>query len=313
MKALQATLPGLVSAVQTAESGSFTAAARVLDLTPAAVSKNVAALEARLGLRLFNRTTRQLSPTAEGRRFLAQAREGLQVLEQAGEAAAADGAPEGLVRVSCGVGFGRAFVLPALPAFFARHTQVSVELSLGDQRVDLVRDGFDVGIRGGVAPPQGMVARKLCDIPHVLVAAPAYLRAHGTPAHWEDLPRHRLVALRFQSGHRMPWVFAQGRRRFTLEPQGGLTLSSPEALVDAALAGLGIAGVALHHAYDALSEARLVPVLPGQFKPGSIEMAVYYPHRRGLAPRVKVLVDHLVAHLTALPALQARTPPRPVR
>ncbi len=309
MKSLQATLPGLLSAVQAADAGSFTAAARALDLTPAAVSKNVAALEARLGLRLFNRTTRQLSLTAEGRRFIAQARQGLQALEEAADVAAQDAAPEGLVRVSCGTGFGRAFVLPLLPAFFERHPGVRLELSLSDQRVDLVRDGFDVGLRGGAAPPQGMVARKVCDIPQVLVASPAYLRRYGTPTRWEDLQQgHRLIALRFHSGRQVPWVFAEGRKRHTLEPPCALTLSSPEALVDAALAGLGIAGVTLHYAYEPLAQGRLVALLPAQFRPGEMEMAVYYPHRRGLAPRVKVFVEHLVEQLAQVPALHARVP-----
>jgi DNA-binding transcriptional LysR family regulator len=123
MKQLQSSLPGLISAVQTADSGSFTAAAKVLDLTPAAVSKNVAALEALLKVRLFNRTTRQLSLTEEGKAFIAQTRDGLDLLESASVQASQGLKPQGLVRINSSVGFGRRYVLPALPAFYAQYPE----------------------------------------------------------------------------------------------------------------------------------------------------------------------------------------------
>jgi DNA-binding transcriptional LysR family regulator len=211
MKHLHTSLPGLVNAVQAADSGSFTAAARVLDLTPAAVSKSVAALEAMLHVRLFNRTTRQLSLTEEGRAFIAQARMGLGALETATVAAMQGLKPEGLVRVSCAVGFGRRYVLPALPAFYAAHPDVQVELSLNDQTIDLVRDGFDVGIRGGSEPPEGMVARKICTLSAMLVATPRYLKARGTPRQFQDLANHDLLRVKFLSGNVSPWLF-RGKR-----------------------------------------------------------------------------------------------------
>ena len=305
MKHLQNTLAGTLCAVQTADSGSFTAAAQVLDLTPAAVSKNVAALEARLQVRLFNRTTRQLTLTDEGRRFVAQARTGLDALALAGASATRDGTPEGLVRLSCAVGFGRRFVLPLLPSFFAAHPRVRVELSLDDRPADLVRDGFDIGIRGGTAPPEGMVARRVCNIPNVLVASPAYLLRAGTPTHWHALLGHALIGLRFLSGKSVAWPFREGRQVFTLEPEGALTLSDPEILLDAALAGLGITQMALHHAWQALDSGALVPVLVQQHAGTPIALSVFYPHRQGLAPRVRVLVDHLLATWATDETLQA--------
>jgi DNA-binding transcriptional LysR family regulator len=297
-------LEGIVSAVQTAASGSFSAAARVLGLTPAAVSKNVAALEGTLGVRLFNRSTRSLALTEEGRRFVEQARKGLDALQ-----AAADGlrsrqaAPQGLVRVSVGAGFGRRHVLPHLPAFAARYPQVTVELNLADRTVDLLREGFDIGIRGGAAPPPGMVARRICDIPMVLVASPAYLQAHGMPQRVDDLARHVAIGARFQSGQYGHWEFGQGRQRLSFVPPARLWLSDPEAVFEAALMGAGIAQVGLYHAWAHLQRGELVALLQGVHAPGERTMAMFYPHRAGLAPRVRVLADFLLERMARDAAL----------
>ncbi len=161
-----------MSAVQSAESGSFTAAAKVLELTPAAVSKNGAALQAMRKVRLFHRTTRQLVLIKEGKAFVAQAREGWGPLEAAFIQVTQGLTPHGLVRVSSSAGFGRRFVLPLLPAFYALYPQLQVDLSLNDLNVDLLREGFDVGIRGGSEPPEGMVARKICNLAAMLVCTP---------------------------------------------------------------------------------------------------------------------------------------------
>jgi DNA-binding transcriptional LysR family regulator len=307
MKHLQTTLPGLISAIQAADSGSFSAAANVLGLTPAAVSKNVAALEAHLKVRLFNRTTRRLSLTEEGRAFVAQARIGVQALEDANTLAAQGLQPEGLVRISCAVGFGRRFVLPLMPDFFAAHPNVRVELSLNDQQVDLVEGGFDIGIRGGSQPPEGMVARKITEIPSILVATPRYLAAHGTPQRASDLANHPLIRVKFLSGRMNPWSFKSAGKLqgiTSLETPARLLLSDPEVVLDAALLHLGIARIARHHAHDALQRGELVEVLARFNAPGDASMALFYPHRSGLAPRVRVLVDFLLERFKGMPALQ---------
>jgi DNA-binding transcriptional LysR family regulator len=303
MKQLQTTLPGLVSAVQAADSGSFSAAARVLDLTPAAVSKNVAALEALLQVRLFNRTTRQLSLTEEGKAFITQTREGLGLLEAASVQATQGLQAQGLVRVSSSVGFGRRYVLPLLPALYAQYPQVQVELSLNDQTVDLVKDGFDVGIRGGMQPPEGMVARKICKLESALVASPSYLKARGTPKHYRDLADHDLLRVKFLSGRLSPWLFKDQGKVVAFEGQAKLLISDPEVILDAALLHMGIARMGRHHAYEALQSGDLVEVLPRQHDGGNASMTMFYPHRAGLAPRVRVLVDFLLARLVYNPAL----------
>jgi DNA-binding transcriptional LysR family regulator len=307
MKHLQTTLPGLISAIQSADSGSFSAAANVLGLTPAAVSKNVAALEAHLKVRLFNRTTRRLALTEEGRAFVAQARIGVQALEDANSLATQGAQPEGLVRVNCAVGFGRRYVLPLLPAFFKAYPQVRVELNLNDNQVDLVQGGFDVGIRGGSQPPEGMVARKICNIPGVLVATPRYLKAHGTPQTPADLAQHQLIRVKFLNGRMPPWPFkgaSQSQGISAMDAPAQLLLSDPEIVLDAALLHIGIGRLGRHHAKEALARGDLVEVLPKLHVGGDASMALFYPHRAGLAPRVRVFVDFLLARFKELPALQ---------
>jgi DNA-binding transcriptional LysR family regulator len=301
VKNLQTTLPGLISAVQAADSGSFTAAAKVLDLTPAAVSKSVAILEARLQVRLFNRTTRRLSLTEEGKAFIEQARLGLSTLDAAALQATQTLKPQGLVRVNCPVGFGRRYVLPVLPAFFAAHRDVRVELNLNDRAVDLVGEGFDVGIRGGSQPPEGMVARKVCDLSVVLVATPAYLRARGTPRHYRELAGHDLLRVKFLTGRMLPWLFKDTvdgvDKVVAFEGEGRLVISDPEIILDAALAHMGIAALGRYDAHGALLSGKLVEVLPRQHAPVVVGMSIFYPHRTGLAPRVRVFVDFLLDRL----------------
>jgi DNA-binding transcriptional LysR family regulator len=309
MKQLQTTLPGLISAVQAADSGSFTAAAKVLNLTPAAVSKNVATLETILQVRLFNRTTRQLSLTEEGKTFIAQTRVGLDALEAAGLQATQGLKPQGLVRVNCPVGFGRCYVLSALPAFYALFPDVQIELNLNDQAVDLVGEGFDVGIRGGSQPPEGMIARKICEIPSVLVATPKYLKLRGTPKHYSELADHDLLKVKFLNGRMLPWTFREkinGREKLvSYEGLAKLLISDPEVILDAALMHMGIARLGRHHAHAALQRGDLVEVLSRQQVANEASMAIFYPHRAGLAPRVRVFVDFLLAQFAKDESLQA--------
>lgn len=309
MKQLQTTLPGLISAVQAADSGSFTAAAKVLDLTPAAVSKNVATLESFLQVRLFNRTTRRLSLTEEGKAFISQTRTGLATLDEAAREATQGLRPQGWVRLNCPVGFGRRYVLPLLPAFYAAHPDVQVELNMNDHAVDLVGEGFDVGIRGGAQPPEGMVARRICTVSSALVASPKYLKLRGTPAHYSDLESHDLLRVKFLNGRIAPWLFTEktdGKEKVVaFEGQAKLLISDPEIILDATLLHMGIARMGRHHAYGALQRGELIEVLSRTHVPSEAGMCVFYPHRAGLAPRVRVLVDFLLKELTKEASLQA--------
>ena len=295
--------PGFIAAVRTAEAGSFSEAARRLALTPAAVGKSVAQLEARLGVRLFNRTTRRLSLTAEGEGVVERARAALQALGEAGAVPRSDGSLQGLVRISCGVGFGRRHVLPVVAELLSSHARLQIELNLTDSAVDLVQEGFAIGIRGGVAPPQGMVARRLGLVPMRLVASPRYLSKQGTPGDWSELAQHRLIGVRFASGRLDAWCFRSGGQVHALAASPQLLVSAPEAAADAALLHQGIAQVALHHAWEAIERGSLKTLLLPQHVSSPVPLAIFYPHREGLAPRVRAVVDHLLLRLRGQPQL----------
>ena len=291
-------LPALISFTESAAAGSFTAAAARLDLTPAAVSKNVARLEAQLGVRLFNRSTRQLRLTAEGEAFRSRAAAALRALDEAvAEVGRVRGAAVGRVRISVGVSFGRRYLLPLLPALAARHPELQVEVSLDNRPVDLLAEGFDIGVRGGVVVESSLVARRIARLPLVLVASPAYLRGRGVPRNVADLAGHELLGVRLDGGGEIPWRLRKpGSRTAGNWPVvARLWLSDPEALIDLALEHAGIGQVGLHHAMPFLRSGQLKAVLTDVHDAGNREIVLHYPHRQYLAPRVRVTVDALLA------------------
>ncbi len=300
MQDLHRNWPGFVAAVRVADAGSFSSAARQLNLTPAAVGKSIALLESRLGVRLFNRTTRQLSLTPEGERVVERARAALQALDDAGAIAKPDADISGLVRISCGAGYGRQFVLPVVARILDLHPQLRIELNLSDQIVDLVKEGFDIGIRGGSEPPQGMVARRVHKAATMLVASRAYLQVHGTPQDWTELTQHRRIGLRFVSGKVSQWNFKVGTKTHTFDEKPTLLITAPEVAVEAALLHQGIAQMAQHHALEALRSGDLVPLLRHQYVSRPFDISIFYPHRSGLAPRVRTVVDMLVTSLQGI-------------
>ena len=242
------------SLLGTKGSGSFTAAAARLELTPAAVSKNVMKLEAQVGVRLFNRTTRRLTLTAEGSAFAEQAREALRGLDDAVSAVSrAGGAVSGRVRISVGLGFGRTFVLPLAARLAAQHAALEVEVSLDNRNVDLVAEGFDIGVRGGTVVDSSLIARRVAKLPVVLVASPAYLSRHGVPMSVADLSVHQLLATRQAPSAVSPWRFhkASGRSVIDYLPPARVVTSDPEAQVDLALGGHGICQTGLWHVMPA--------------------------------------------------------------
>lgn len=296
---------GLLAFVEAARLGSLSAAARKLDLTPAAISRNVLRLEAELGLRLFNRSTRRLRLTAEGEAFLQQVEPALRTLEAAADHAGAAGAlPAGKVRISVGASFGRQWVVPALPGLLAQYPALQVEVDLENRPVDLVGEGFDIGIRGGMLRDSSLVARRICALPLVLVASPAYLARAGVPRRVGELEAHAAIVVRFPSGTQSSWEFVEQGQALEFAPRASLVVSEPEAALDLALAGAGIVQSGLHHTWGHLQAGRLKLVLAGSHQPGTREIALHYPHRQHLAPRVRATVDHLLAHFAATPALQ---------
>jgi DNA-binding transcriptional LysR family regulator len=291
-------LQGLLAFVETANGGSLTAAAERLEVTPAAVSKSLARLEAQLGVRLLHRSTRRLALTDEGAGFLAKARAALRALDEAvADVSESARTPAGRVRISVGVAFGRRWVLPVLPALTARYPGLAIELDLDNRPVDLVASGFDIGIRGGVVEDSSLVARRVCSLPVVLVASPAYLRSAGVPRTIDELSGHRCATVRYPGTPAPSWRFKIARGKHSeFTPDAALSVSDPEALVDLALAHAGIAQTGLHHALPYLRSGRLKLVMTQWHDPGQREFVLHYPHRQYLAPRVRVVVDALLAH-----------------
>ena len=297
----------MLSFVQAADHGSFAAAARRLGVSPAAVGKNVAGLESALGVRLMNRSTRSLQLTSEGQAFVERAREAIDALDIAIDTVAAQRAePAGRVRIATSSAFGHRYLMPLLPGLMARHPAIVPEVDFDDRRVDLVRGGFDLALRGGNIDDSSLVSRHICDLLTVLVATPAYLRRHGTPKRPDDLAQHRLIAVRYLNGQTSGWSFrTQGTSvREWLPQPAALIVSDPQAAVDAAVAGIGIAQAGAHHAWRHLQSGKLKVVLAQHHDAGKRAMTLQFPHRALVAPRVRVTVDYLLQQLKANEALQ---------
>ncbi len=234
------------------------------------------------------------------------ARAALRLLDQAvADVSQSAQAPTGRVRISVGIAFGRRWVLPALPAITAAHPRLGVDVDLDNRSVDLVAEGYDIGIRGGVIEDSSLIARRVCALPVVLLASAAYLRRHSVPASIDDLSQHRCAALRLANGPLQTWHFLRpGGRRAEFTPSAALSTSDPETLIDLALAGAGIVQAGLHHALAHLRSGKLKLLLPSLHDAGQRQIVVHYPHRQYLAPRVRVVVDGLLAHFAGATELQ---------
>lgn len=299
-------MPAVVSFVHAARQGSFAAAARLQGISGAAVSKNVGGLEAALGVRLMNRTTRSLKLTAEGEAFLAQVSVAIDALDAAMDTVGNPGKqPSGVVRISVSTGFGMDYVLPLIPALSQQHPGLHIELDLDDRKVNLVKDGYDLALRGGKLEDSSLVSRKVGTLHVVLVASPAYLQRHGVPRSLDALAAHQHIAVRFLGQRAVPWQFRlpDGSQHAFVPNRALLTVSASPAAARAAVLDMGIAQVGLNHAWQLIQSGALKVVLPKLHEPSAAEIALHYPHRALLAPRVKATVDFLLKTLKANPAL----------
>ena len=300
-------LQGLLALIEVSASGSLAGAARRLGVTPAAVSKSLARLEEQLGVRLVQRSTRTSRVTDEGARFIDKARAALRLLDDAvAEVSQSAEVPVGVVRISTGVAFGRMWMVPALPALAERFPQLTLEVELDNTPVDMVANGIDIAIRGGSVPDANYVARRVCKLPLVLVASPAYLARAGVPLAHGDLENHRCIQLRFADGGAAPWLFRVGGRRVAVTPRAALVANDSEAVVELALAGGGITQCGLYQALPDLQAGRLKLVLADTHEAGLREFVLVYPHRQFLAPRVRVVAEALLAHFRDTPALHVQ-------
>ena len=280
--------------VRVVDLGGFSAAARALRMTPSAVSKLIARLEARLGARLVNRSTRKLQLTPEGSAFHDRAVRVLADLDEAERSAAAGAAPRGRLRVNTNVPFGTHYLIPLLPGFLERHPEVTVEVTLTDTVVDLLEDRADVAIRVGPLKSSQLVARKLGESRMMLVASPAYLTAHGTPQTPGDLARHNLLGFSFaRQSNGWPFRDADGSASAVV-PTGNALVSDGESMRLLVLTGLGISRLSLFHIGPDIEAGRLVPVLEA-YNPGDTEsIHAVYVGGGHLPARVRAFLDYLV-------------------
>lgn len=279
--------------VTVGEQGSLSAAARALGLTPSAVSRIIARTEQRLGARLLLRTTRALTFTAEGEAYLRGARRILADLAEVEEAIADQGVPRGRLRVSAALGHGRMTIVPLVAAFIARYPNITVDLSLGDEVVDILGGQADVAVRFGHLPDSPLTARRIGETGQVVVASPAYLERHGTPQQPEDLLQHNCLRFNFRRAE-PNWPFIREGQGFSLKVCGNIECSSGEALAQLAREGAGITRIGEFSVTEDLQRGDLVPLLQA-FNPGDREpIHAVFVGGTAMPARVRVFVDFLV-------------------
>jgi DNA-binding transcriptional LysR family regulator len=282
--------------VRVAELGGFAQAAREFNLSPSMVAKHVQALEARLGARLLNRTTRRQNLTEVGRLYFERSKSILIDFDSA-EASAMElqAAPRGLLRVTAPVVFGSCGLTPLLPRFLAEYPEVRIDLALHDRVVDLVEEGFDAALRSGPLADVGLVARPLASLRTILCAAPSYLQRHGTPKRPADLVRHQCLG----------FTYLRDRDRWRLIGPGGedsvkvnsrLGINNGEALRQAALAGGGIVMLSELLLKGDVQSGALVRVLSSHAPPSRPAHLLYLPDRRP-TPKLQRFVEFVLQHL----------------
>lgn len=290
------TLSSIESFVRSAELGSFSAAARRLSLTPGGVSKNVAKLEADLGVRLLHRSTRSLTLTEAGEQFLAQVSGGLDAIQSAiASTSTGAGQPAGTLKVGMAMAFGRDHILPLLGEFLQSYPAIKPDWRFDNRQVDLIGEGFDVAIGGGIDIAPGVVVRELAKVHLILVASPEYLASKFIPKTPTDLQQLDALIRYSQTTNRTtPWhLKTLAGDQVTIELSPRATLNDPEMLCNAAIAGLGIAHVPMPHALRHLQSGALIRVLPEWYTEAGV-ISLYFAAKKLMPAKTRVFVDFIV-------------------
>jgi DNA-binding transcriptional LysR family regulator len=277
-----------------AELNSFAEAGRRLGLSAAAISKNIAELETFIGARLINRTTRRMALTEEGRIYLEHVTRGLDALAEADHALSPiKASPRGTLRVSAPMTVALTRLSAAIPAFLSRHPDLKLDLHLDDRRVDLVKEGFDLAIRGiDGLEDSSLVARALTVMPHVICASPDYFKSHGKPRTPADLKAHNCIRFSL-SGHADVWEFKQGERTERVAIDARYSVGSSLAIRDALRAGFGLSLIPYPYVEDDLKQGRLQSALDDW---STVQTTLYaiYPSRQHVTPKLRAFVAFLV-------------------
>lgn len=279
-----------------ARNTSFTGGAKELGLSTKVVSKSVRQLEDRLGVQLFNRTTRKVTLTETGIAYFERC---LPMLDQFDELESLvqekQAVLAGPIRLSAPTAYGSSHLAAALASFQALHPKVEIDLHLADHLISIVDEGFDLAIRFGELADSTLIARQLLQMPVVVYASPEYLRLHGTPQHPSELADHNCLRQK-TSADSNHWHFERDAEKFSVRVAGRFRANSPRAIAHMAAGGLGIGRTPLYVAQRFLSEGRLETVLPSfQLQPLSLQAV--YPQTRHLVARVRALIDHLAKGL----------------
>jgi DNA-binding transcriptional LysR family regulator len=278
------------------EAGSFVGAAEALGVTQPAVSRAIARLEARVGVRLFERTARAISLTEEGREFYDSIAPHVRAIEEATIAAGrAKVEVRGRLRLNVDAGTGQVLLVPHLAPFQARYPDLFVDLAVRDRLGDLVRDGFDIALRVGNPEPSALKARVVMRSRIVTCASPEYLARHGTPRKPSDVEKHRCVLMRDpSSGTPFGWAFQRGRQVVDVKVSGSLMVNHFGPMLSACLSGQGIAQLLEFHARDFLADGRLVHVLP-QWADETYPLYAYHHSGKLMSAKVRAFMDFVVA------------------
>ncbi len=283
--------------VAVAETGSLARAASQMRLSPPAVTRAVAALEDRLGVPVFTRTTRSVTITEAGQRFLDHGRRLLAEYEAAQADAAGDVAvPQGHLTITASVTFGRSLLAPVVCDFLGAHLRVSASLLLLDRVANLVEEGIDVAVRIGPLPVSSLIARRVGEVRRILVASPDYLARHGTPETAAELRRHSVIAFTGLMPNR-EWRYVDGGHTSGIALAPRFEVNDAVAAIDAALAGHGITISLSYMVVDQIRQGRLVPVLT-EFAPKQ-PVHLVYPQGRLVAPKVRSFIDFAAPRLGA--------------
>ena len=281
--------------VRVIELGNLSAAGRDLRVSPAVASNRIKELEKHLGVRLFNRTTRQLIPTEQGTVFYEGARKVLEAVDEAEAAVSAlSGQPRGTIRVTAPLGLGRRLIASGIPEFHDRYPQIEVRLRLSDHNVDIMREGIDIAFRLGVLEDSSLRMRGILECERVLVASPKYLEARGLPVEPRQIvdDNHDCLMLRFPGAREHSWTLSTPGGSQKLDVRGPFDSDDGDVLTGWALAGRGIVNKPRFEVEPFIRDRRLKVILPDN-PPTPVQLAAVYPHKNLQDPKVRLLLDFM--------------------
>ncbi|MFV1984255.1 MAG: LysR family transcriptional regulator [Thiohalomonadales bacterium] len=278
------------------EQGSFSKAAEKLEITKSAVSKRITGLEKQLGVKLLHRSTRKLSLTEAGQRYFEHALQALNAAQQAEYAATEmQKVPQGTIRISSPMSFGRLHLAPIIPLFLKQYPQINIHMDMNDQLIDVIAEGFDLVLRASDLADSSLRARKLAPLHSVLCASPDYLAEYGTPKTPLELIHHNCILYTYHTVVN-EWVFIKNGEQQTIRISGNFQINNGEALRESLIQNLGIGRLASFVTGDDIKARRLVPILTDYKMPHKTLYAVF-PEKQYMPEKIRVFIDFIMQHL----------------